>query len=303
MVEVKKGIIQSGTNPFGEAWAILYGMMSSPVFWGFVVLVVIIAIIVVLYWTYLKKQDIQRRKDDPEYKKYREIKEACQQNAIPQWIKKMWSFKNVFVLFIPLFSNEASFQIKDINRNLIGYYRGHLKLPCGEMAYLFYKKKNFFFFEQLEILRCMHSHKYSRPVLDGDGNITYETKGREKSIKMEVVIENKYKELHKMFPETATRERDCRWLEIQCEGVVIECNYYFVPSYFYWNEKEKVSIDIQAEYAKNSAEMTVAKVFDNFRADVGTIVDETARSNPDNAKGRYAAEKTDADIRSEDANR
>jgi len=97
--------------------------------------------IVVIFYLIMKLMDSTRERDEPGYAKYKMTVKDCLNNANKKYLKKRYSFKNLFWFGIPILSVDLSKRVIDKFDQTIGRYRGHIHSQDGTKNYLVCKKR------------------------------------------------------------------------------------------------------------------------------------------------------------------
>lgn len=296
----------------------IFGFLDHP---GIITLLIIgglclLVIILVGGWFIRKfiKDDQERVQEDGNLRKYRELKQSCIHNQNMKLIKKEWSPLNlifyfpliipgIITQFAPVFKKDRSIKILDNNNNFLGFYRGHT-IDNGELLLAFYKKKSFFIFEDIKVIRCLLEFDYEKILMDKDGNILYDVNEDGMKIEKKVIVkEKKYKNLVRYIGwnnEKVNNLSLAKSIHIMCDGLKIIDHYYFVPNYIFLDgDKNIVYKDFTEEFSQNTVKRTTQKILEDTLSRQTKIVDSSAQSNPEIAKERHKIEKTEIENENE----
>jgi hypothetical protein len=187
--------------------------------WLFLILGLLIGALVLAYVIWQAKQENDRRRDSSVYATAMNIREGCTTNATPEWIINKYSYWNLLWLGIPFKMNEHSVRIVDIDRNIIGFYRGHTTTQDGDIVYLLYKTK--FLLGLIEDKFLLYCPKNIRlPEIDKKGMPLLTPEGKQ-------ILE--YKKLPAdLITEDVKMGNEIR---IKCKTIMKHGNYYYFPSY------------------------------------------------------------------------
>lgn len=284
---------QATTPPPNDIGVTLDGILNffmNPVFLFIFAIIVIAIVIIVFFVMKSKKEDSLRERDDINYALYKQALRSSLQNQNTDWIKKTYSLKNLLILGIPLFWNEHSLQVYDINRVRIGWYRGHTVTSLGETIFCLYKKKTWFIFDDLFLVRTMNTHNYiiRKEILDKKGQPTGKYTETEQLVNFNAL----YEWLPQNVPTRFKTE-----LHIQCDGISQD-GYFNIPNYLRKDLSGKIiSDDLKPLFHKNLIEYTREEQLLRSITDLSRNIDESARSNPHVAIGRHRIEKTEEEVR------
>lgn len=270
----------------------LTSFFSNPIFL-FVLLIILILIVIVIFWmARQKKEDAFKERDDVNYAVYKRSLRDCLHNAYQKWINRTYSLANILVLGIPLFWKEHSLRVIDINDTLLGYYRGHKVTEKGETIYCLYKTKRFFILENLFLLRCMDTWTYENKIEEEN------PKTKKKEIKLTTEVRT-FENFYEWLPKNVNKSLYSA-LKIQCDGIS-EDAYFHIPNYLRKSgDKGLIAMDLRPEFRFNTKEYTMNEQYWRSITDLSRNIDESARSNPAIAQGRYKAEKTEEEKRIDD---
>lgn len=281
--------VGSSGNPLSQVGEILNAIFTN----GFVVFLVIlillgVGVVALIIWK-MKKESELHEQDNPVYAQYKSHLRSSVSNKVPSWIKKTYSLKNILLFGLPIFWNEHSLKLTDLNNNLIGYYRGQTQTHKGETIYCVYKKKSWIFFEDLFLIRTINNYIYQTKKEIKD------TKG--KVLDFEIITENtNFDNYYRLLPQEADY-RNKKILEIQCIGIE-EDGFYYTPSYTTKDEKGRTMVmDLRPEFRRNLKEYTTDEQYKRLLRDSGTSVDEAIRTNPNVTANKHWIEKTEDEAR------
>lgn len=279
-----------GGSPFQMAGDFLQTIFKN----GAVILIIILIIVAIgvaiFFILKARKEDMLREQEDRTYAQYKAHLRASTLNAKKYRIKKTYSLLNLFVLGLPLFWNEHSLKLTDKDGNLIGYYRGEVPTHKGELIYCAYKKKSWFIFEDLFLMRTLYSYNYENkiPAKDDKGNIV---KGKYETIYEKVHFDKFYD-----FLPREAHPKHYKELQIQCYGLE-EDGYYFTPAYMIKDKEGKLIIgDYRPEFRENLEAYAVDEQFKRVLRDGGQAVDSAVRTNPNVATNKHWIEKTEDEV-------
>jgi len=209
MATVQTSPVQAMNSAGGTLSAVLRFFMY---YWVVMLLGLFLFIAVSLIFVLRRQQELERQERDSEaYAMYNTVRADCKMNADPKLIKKNYSFLNLFWLGIPLKWNEHSAKLLDVDRNLIGYYRGHFDSQDGCRNYMVYKTKSWIFFEDLFVVRYLRKVSFD--------NVDDKTKKK------------KSKTIN--FDNLVTKDRHNDDIHIRCVGVQKITIYYRTPNFIY----------------------------------------------------------------------
>lgn len=303
----QNSISSSGAHSLSGAWQNAMGILTNPLFIIFIIFLLVIILIVVILYPNIRKEEELKERDDTVYATFKAIMRQTIKNKNKDHINKRYSLRNLLILGIPLWWNEHSMRFIDLNRNILGWYRGDTVMQSGETFYAYYKTKKWFFFENIELMRCPNTHtwEFKEPIYEevwqGEGK-------NKKKVKTQNIIgyntrieEKDFSILYEVLPNTTSGrpERNTKEIQIQCFGLS-EDNYFTIPNFVRKFENGKiVSMDIRPELQEKLREYTLKKQFDRHLADANRYMDEAGRINPHNSVGRFSAEKTEEEIKRE----
>lgn len=241
-----------------------------------------------------KKEDTLRERDDVNYAVYKGALRDTLHNQYAHWVHKTYSLKNILLLGIPIFWNEHSLKVIDINETLLGYYRGHKTTFKGETIYCLYKTKRLFIFENLFLLRCMDTHTYEEKIEE----MVSVGKEKKKVVTISEKVDN-FEKFYEWLPQN-TNKRLLKTMKIQCDGLS-EDMYFRIPNYLRSGDNNRlVAMDLRPEFRKNTKEYALNEQYSRTITDLHRNIDESARSNPYISQQRHTIVKTEEEKRIDD---
>jgi len=230
-------------------------------YWIAILLFIFLAIFVALFFVLRKQQELERKERDSEaYANFNSTIADCKLNANKKWMKKNYSLVNLFWLGIPFKWSEHSAKLRDMDGQLIGYYRGHYSAQDGSMNYLVYKSKMFGIVENLFLLKYLK--KINIPIPKEDPS--------DKKEKQE------YKTL--VLSNLVTKDRINDDIHFQAVGVQKISQYYRSPNFVY-NETRDV-IDLRKYMVNTIMEETWKLGFERLVGTSAKTVRKAIDGNP-----------------------
>lgn len=259
------------TSGVGASWD---GMMSmiATYWWVLLLIGLIILLIVVVLYLWRQKEENDRRRDSAVYATAMNLMESCEVNARSEWIRNYYSLWNLLWLGIPFKRNEHSVRILDIDRNLLGWYRGHCLTQDGNYVFLIYKTKSLLgLMEDKFMLYCpmqIHLPKMLEkegkrvPVKDKNGNFELVVT----PLPPDVV------QWHSVGEE---------WI-VKCNTLTRQGNYYRFPSYVSINPNTQMKehIDMTYELSQFIAKQNFIVLAENTFSDMSRAMGKGIELNP-----------------------
>lgn len=217
--------------------------------WVFVVFAVIAGLIILAFYIWKKKEENDRRRDSAVYATAQNLREAAELNANTSWMRRSYSLWNLCWLGLPLKWNEHSMTLRNIDRQVLGWYRGHTYAQNGDLIVSFYKTKFLFFFEQKMLVY----------------------------LPMSFINEGKS---YKLPSDCAVFDERDHELRIKCTSLVRQGNYYLFPSYVFVKENEKHAIDLTQHIADAIARTNYLVQLETSYADMSRAVGRAVEMSP-----------------------
>lgn len=126
--------------PIGESGSLLNTLWSFIPPWWFLLMVLgLVILVVVVYYLLRKLEEERKERDDILYEEYKNVIRDCGVNRNKKKIRKHYRWINLLWLGLPVLWKEHSCKILNVNRELIGFYRGESQRMEGTINYLVYK--------------------------------------------------------------------------------------------------------------------------------------------------------------------
>lgn len=243
--------------------------------WVFLLFAIIVGLIVLAYYIFKAKEENDRRRDSAVYATAMNIREACDINRSPRLIRKRYSLVNLLWLGIPFKWVEHSARLVDVDRNFLGWYRGHVKTQGGDIVFKAYKTKTFFFFEDDFLLYCPKSYVVN-----------------EKGAKTRYALPEKVVEFHTEHSNE---------IRIQCSTIQKQGRYYFFPNYVLVAPDGKKHLDLTEHISDSIAKVNFLVSLESAYGDMSKALGRAVEVNPLLRYGQKEPEKEkeieqDADV-------
>ena len=227
--------------------------------WAFLLIAVIVALIIIVFQVWKAKEENDRRRDSAVYATASNIFTSAEDNARKEWVRSKWSFLNLFWFGIPFIKREHSMRVVDIDRNLLGFYRGHVVMQNGDICFLVYRTKSMLgLLENKFIIYCIKTVK--KVVKNKNGKEQFESE----KLPDELI----------RFNETANE------IKIKCDTIVKHGNYYYFPSYIMYREDKQVHLDLSKEISDNISKVNFHVMLENITADMSRAMGAAVELNP-----------------------
>lgn len=271
MAEVVENPPPTGGN-VGGTWNSFVHIIAN-YWWVLLLFGLLIAVIVVCFMIWKKKEENDRRRDSAVYATAMNLYGSAEHNANEKWKRKYYSWWNLLWFGIPFKWNEHSVHIVDVDRNLLGYYRGHTYTQDGDLVILLYKYRiwlglvedKFLLYcpLKLRVPKLTEDKKTKKPVImkNEDGKIVYE-----------------YEPLPKDFIKYDTERGN--EIRIKCNTITKQGNYYFFPNYIFVTEDGQKHIDLTDHITQQIAKTNYYVALENGYSDMSRVAGRAVEVNP-----------------------
>lgn len=267
---VQETTTTQSAGTIGDAWSGLLYILKN-YWWVLLLICIIIAVIVIAFVIWKKKEENDKRRDSAVYATAMNLWESAEQNSKTEWVRNYYSLWNLLWLGIPFKRNEHSVRITDIDRNLIGWYRGHTKTQDGDTVFLMYKSKWLLgLLEEKFLMYCpsrIRTPKMSLikgnkvPVIDEKGNPLFELRQLPEQLDYDVMRGNE--------------------IRIRCNTVTKQGNYYRFPNYVLINDKgQQEHIDMTYDLTQFIAKTNFVVTLESGFSDMSRAIGRAAEFNP-----------------------
>lgn len=246
--------------------------------WLFLLIALLIAAVVIIFMIKSAKDENDRRRDSAVYATAMNIHESASQNIKQSWVSTKWSWWNLVWLGIPFIMKEYSVKLVDIDRNLIGWYRGHTKTQNGDVVFRYYKTKSWLgLVEDKQLLYC--PAKITKPRMETRkiNGVDVEVQVRDGSTGKPIVD-------YVPLPDDMISFADIikgNEIVIKCNTVLKQGNYYRFPNYVIVDRDGKQHhIDLSFYLAEFVARTNFIVTLENGFADMSRSMGEAANLNP-----------------------
>lgn len=265
MAEIVQEPTNDSSGTIGDAWSkILY--IISNYWWVILLFALLIAAIVIIFIVIKKKEENDMRRDSAVYATAMNIRESCEQNNRKEWIRNYYSLWNLLWLGIPFKRNEHSVRIVDMDRNILGWYRGHTKTQGGDIVFLMYKTKWLLgLLEDKFLLYCPVSIHV--PKVDKAGNPVM------KKGETETTLTN----LPDMIKYDTIKGNEIR---VQCNTITKQGNYYQFPNYVIMTPNGQEHIDLSYELSHFVSKTNFLVALETGFSDMSKAMGRAAELNP-----------------------
>jgi len=265
MVEVVPTQQPAPATGFSEVWSGAWGFIGS-YWWLLLLFAIIIGLVIVVISIYWGKEENDRRRDSAVYATAMDHFESARQNANDEFIRKKYSLLNLLWLGIPFKWREHSVKLVDIDRRLLGYYRGDVKTQDGDTVYLLYKKKKLLgLVEDKFLLYCPSKI-----------NVRTESKKNNKFGKEEIVIEIKPHVLPKMLQY----DKSGNEISVRCNTILRHGRYYYFPNYVVIHGDNQSHFDMTEHISKQIAKVNHTRVMETAYSDYSRALGKAIEVNP-----------------------
>jgi len=265
MAEIVQEAPAESNGTLGDAWHnVLYIIQNY--WWVIVIFSLLIAAIVIIFLVIKKKEENDMRRDSAVYATAMNIRESAEQNKKKEWLRNYYSLWNLVWLGIPFKRNEHSVRIVDMDRNLLGWYRGHTKTQGGDVVFLMYKTKWLLgLLEEKFLLYC--PVKVHIPRVDKTGK-TIKVNGQET---IDVI------DLPEMINYDTQKGNEIR---IQCNTITKQGNYYQFPNYVLITPNGQEHIDLSHELTHFVSKTNFLVALESGFSDMSKAMGRAAEINP-----------------------
>jgi hypothetical protein len=265
MAEIVQEPTNDSSGTIGDAWSKIIYLISN-YWWVILLFALLIAAIVVIFIVIKKKEENDMRRDSAVYATAMNIRESCEQNNRKEWIRNYYSLWNLLWLGIPFKRNEHSVRIVDMDRNILGWYRGHTKTQGGDIVFLMYKTKWLLgLLEDKFLLYCPVSIHV--PKVDKAGNPVM------KKGETETTLTN----LPDMIKYDTIKGNEIR---VQCNTITKQGNYYQFPNYVIMTPNGQEHIDLSYELSHFVSKTNFLVALETGFSDMSKAMGRAAELNP-----------------------
>lgn len=265
MAEIVQEPTNDSSGTIGDAWSKIIYLISN-YWWVILLFALLIAAIVVIFIVIKKKEENDMRRDSAVYATAMNIRESCEQNNRKEWIRNYYSLWNLLWLGIPFKRNEHSVRIVDMDRNILGWYRGHTKTQGGDIVFLMYKTKWLLgLLEDEFLLYCPVSIHV--PKVDKAGNPVM------KKGETETTLTN----LPDMIKYDTIKGNEIR---VQCNTITKQGNYYQFPNYVIMTPNGQEHIDLSYELSHFVSKTNFLVALETGFSDMSKAMGRAAELNP-----------------------
>lgn len=246
--------------------------------WVLLIFCIIIALIVICFMIWKKKEENDRRRDSSVYATAMNLTEATAHNAKTEWIRCYYSLWNLLWLGIPFKWNEHSVKIIDLDRNNLGWYRGHTRTPDGDLVFQMYKSKIWLgLFEDKFLLYCPMKlrHPKMKVTKNKDGSNSFVEMRNEQG---NIIFE--YSEL----PSDLINFNDVRngnEIRIGCNTITKQGSYYYFPNYVFLKDGTLRHVDLTDHIAANIAKNNYLTQLEHAYSDMSRAAGRAVELNPE----------------------